>query len=85
MVPPIVAKLKDRANFPIKLANERTLIHLLAIHSDPSVLKDYLATLEPTSAKWLQDYATKILVKLSATSDDETSNDNSSSGKTTME
>ncbi len=83
-MPPIVAKLKDRANFPIKLANERTLIHLLAIHSDPSVLKDYVATLDATAAKWLQDYASKILVKLSPTSDDE-SNDNASSGKSTME
>lgn len=71
LIPPIIEKIKDRSNFPVKLIAERTLMHLLQIHENPIILKEFCQTLEPSNSKFLTDYCQRILFKLKKESDDE--------------
>jgi hypothetical protein len=64
-------KIKDRTNFPVKLAAERALMHVLEIHQNQTTLKDYVAKLDSATAKTLQDYCSRVLAKLPPQSEEE--------------
>jgi len=72
LVPPVMISVKDRTNFPVKLASERTLVHLLEIHTPNSnTLQEYAQTLDSAQSKVITDYAKRILSKLAEHSDSE--------------
>ncbi|KAI8616178.1 armadillo-type protein [Chytriomyces sp. MP71] len=74
LVPTLMLLVRERV-IPIKLASERSLLHLLCISSqnnDPSVLVKYTGGLDATSARNLNDYVKRVLSKLAEKeSDDE--------------
>ena len=71
IVPPL-QKLIKSTNISVKMAMERTLLHVLQIHSRPDTLEKYLETLEATDRKILAEYSRRVLQKLNAAqSDDE--------------
>eukprot|EP01114_Cavostelium_apophysatum_P005269 TRINITY_DN1605_c0_g1_i7.p1 TRINITY_DN1605_c0_g1~~TRINITY_DN1605_c0_g1_i7.p1 ORF type:complete len:2557 (-),score=707.41 TRINITY_DN1605_c0_g1_i7:133-7803(-) len=49
LVPKVFTRVKERSNLPVKLAAERTLLHLLQIHIDPNTLTIYSETLDQTN------------------------------------
>lgn len=63
--------VKDRSNFPVKLASERALVHVLQVHKQPTLLVQYAATLEPTASRTISDYGKRVLAKLQDASDSE--------------
>lgn len=72
LVPPLMASVKaGAANLPVKLAAERALLHVLQIQSKPSVLTDYVATVDDKAARAINDYTKRVLSQLSPESDDE--------------
>ncbi len=71
VVPPLMERIKDRSNFPVKLAAERALMHTLQVHTDPEVLKSYSQTLDQATARTLVDYAKRVLAKLTQDSGSE--------------
>jgi hypothetical protein len=75
IVPPVMARLKDRVNLPLKLASERTLLHALQIFKNPEVLQSYSQTLDQTSARTLNDYVKRVISKLAEESEDEDNED----------
>lgn len=48
----------------LKLASERALVHILQIHSDPSVLELYLKTADTNKSKLVSDYCKRVLSKV---------------------
>lgn len=56
--------VKDRSNFPVKLASERALLHVLQIHTQPNVLSQYASTLDAANSRALLDYGKRVLAKL---------------------
>jgi len=64
LVPPLMVRVQDRTSLKIKLASERALLHVLQVHSSPSVVKDYAATLKPKDAKQVIEYTRRVLQKL---------------------
>ena len=44
IVPPLMARVKDRGNLPVKIAAERALMHALQVHKDPNVLSQYTSS-----------------------------------------
>jgi hypothetical protein len=70
-VPKVFSKVKERTNLPVKLASERTLMHVLQIHTNPSILQTYSDTLDATNSRSLVDYCKRVLAKLSQDSESE--------------
>ena len=70
-VPPVLEKALDKKSFPVKIASERALMHLLCIKSDKSVVVSFLKTCDETFKKEIQGYITRVLSKLNADSEDE--------------
>ncbi|KAI8829329.1 hypothetical protein BJ741DRAFT_623021 [Chytriomyces cf. hyalinus JEL632] len=74
LVPTLMLLVRERV-IPIKLAAERSLLHLLCLSSqrnDPSVLTKYASGLDNAAARNLSDYAKRVLTKLAdKASDDE--------------
>ncbi|KAI8828909.1 armadillo-type protein [Chytriomyces cf. hyalinus JEL632] len=74
LVPTLMLLVRERV-IPIKLAAERSLLHLLCLSSqrnDPSVLTKYASGLDNAAARNLSDYAKRVLTKLAdKESDDE--------------
>jgi len=71
VVPPVMNRLKDRMNLPLKLASERTLLHTLQVIKNPEVLNEYIQTLDSSTARTLQDYCKRIIAKLPEHSESE--------------
>jgi hypothetical protein len=59
--------VRDRV-IPVKLASERALVHILCIQSDPSVLTEYLSTLDSANSRSVGDYARRVLSKIAEAS-----------------
>ncbi len=73
LIPPLVEMVKGK-NITLKLASERSLLYLLEMgnrNSRPETLTDYVTTAEPKMAKFLRDYARRVLSKVATDSDDE--------------
>ena len=51
--------------------SERALLYALEIHTRPETLNDFIAKAPVESAKFVRDYAKRVLVRLKADSDDE--------------
>lgn len=66
----MVARLKDKL-VAVKLEAERVLLHALQIHSNPNVFKDYVATTDAVFNKYITDYVTKVIKKMSPESEEE--------------
>ena len=59
-------------NVSVKIATERTLVHVLEIHTNPETLPQYLDTLtDAGNRKVLSEYARRVLTKLNPDSDSE--------------
>jgi len=84
VVPTLMNKVKERA-LPVKLAAERTMLHVLAVHPlDMTVVDSYCSSLSnPGEAKTLKDYCTRILAKLAERSEDENSENEEEEEKST--
>lgn len=69
-------RVKERA-LPVKLAAERTMLHVLSVHpQDMTVVDSYCSSLtNPSDAKTLKEYCTRILAKLAERSESENSDD----------
>ncbi len=73
LTPPLVEMVKGK-NITLKLASERSLLYLLEMgnqNSRPETLADYVATAEPKMAKFMRDYSSRVLSKMTTDSDDE--------------
>lgn len=71
LIPPMQALIKS-TNVSVKMATERTLLHVLQVHSNPDTLTQYLNTLtDAASRKILSEYARRVLSKLNPDSDPE--------------
>jgi len=70
LVVPLIERVKDRS-VPIKLAAERTLLHLLQIKSNSTTLQQVSQQLDPNVARTLVDYCKRVLSKLADESDEE--------------
>jgi hypothetical protein len=66
----VVARLKDKV-LPVKIEAERVLVHALQIFTNPEILKEYVASTDPVFSRYLTDYVTRIIKKLSPQSDAE--------------
>lgn len=75
LVPPLMLRVKERTNFPVKLAAERATLHVLQIHKDPSILDNYIKTLDKNTASNLNDYCKRVLAKLKEESESENESD----------
>eukprot|EP01097_Dermamoeba_algensis_P001224 TRINITY_DN1461_c0_g6_i1.p1 TRINITY_DN1461_c0_g6~~TRINITY_DN1461_c0_g6_i1.p1 ORF type:complete len:664 (-),score=207.03 TRINITY_DN1461_c0_g6_i1:124-2115(-) len=71
LIPPLIERLKERASMTVKLAAERTLLHVLQLQVSDARLEEYTRTADPASAKYLSDYCKRVISKLEPTSDDE--------------
>lgn len=71
LVQKVFGKVKERTNLPVKLAAERTLMHVLQVHTNPKLVDEYCATLDATTGRALSDYCKRILAKLSQDSESE--------------
>lgn len=69
-IPLVVARLKDKV-LPVKIEAERVLLHALQIHTNADVFKDYVATTDPVFSRYITDYVTRVIKKLSPQSDEE--------------
>ncbi len=73
LIPPLVDMVKGK-NIALKLASERSLLYLLEMGSQnprPQTLTDYVATADPNVAKFVRDYARRVLSKVATDSDEE--------------
>lgn len=70
LVPPLLEAVKS-TNMSVKLASERSLLHLLQVHTRPETLTEFAKTMEPEAAAFLTGYVTRVLRKLPAQSDDD--------------
>jgi len=68
LVPPLMMRVKEKT-FPIKLAAERALLYVLQINSNPSILEQYSKKLSELTSKTLNEYVSKVLVKLEVNSE----------------
>lgn len=66
----MVARLKDKV-VPVKSEAERVLLHALQVHNSNNVFKEYVATTDPVFNKYITDYVSKVIKKLSPQSEDE--------------
>jgi hypothetical protein len=70
VIPPLVEGVKDM-DIRVKYVSERALLYALEIHSRSETLNEFVATAPVDAAKFVRDYAKRILVRLKADSDDE--------------
>lgn len=55
----------------VKYVSERALLYALEIHTRPETLNEFVASAPMEPAKFVRDYARRILIRLKAESDDE--------------
>lgn len=55
----------------VKYVSERALLYALEIHTRPETLTEFVSSAPMEPAKFVRDYAKRILVRLKADSDDE--------------
>jgi len=67
---PLLDAVKD-TNIRVKMAAERCLTHVLEVHSRPATLEELVASADLGTARFVRDYAKRVLVRLAAESDDE--------------
>lgn len=70
IIPPLLEGVKDM-DIRVKYVSERALLYALEIHSRSETLGEFVAQAPTESAKFVRDYAKRILVRLKADSDDE--------------
>jgi hypothetical protein len=71
-VPAVLDKALDKKSFPVKIASERALMHLLCIKkTDKAIVMAYIKSCDENFKKELQGYITRVLSKLNADSDEE--------------
>jgi len=74
VIPPLVEGVKDM-DIRVKYVSERALLYALEIHSRAETLGEFVAQAPMEPAKFVRDYAKRILVRLKADSDDEQEDD----------
>ena len=71
-VPAVLDKALDKKSFPVKIAGERALMHLLCIKkTDKQAVMTYIKGCDENFKKDLQGFITRVLSKLNADSDEE--------------
>ena len=70
VVPPLLAAVKD-SNIRVKMCAERTLLHVLEINTRNATLDEYVASADMAAARFVRDYARRVLARLKSDSDDE--------------
>lgn len=70
IIPPLLEGVKDM-DIRVKYVSERALLYALEIHSRSETLGEFVAQAPTEPAKFVRDYAKRILVRLKADSDDE--------------
>ena len=70
LLPTLMACVRDRT-LPVKLAAERSLIHVLQLQVSEQVLQEYLKTLDGPTARTTEGYVKRVISKLAATESDE--------------
>ncbi|GAM21690.1 hypothetical protein SAMD00019534_048650 [Acytostelium subglobosum LB1] len=72
IIPPTMARLRERSSLPLKLASERALVHSLQIFQESVVMDDYIKTVtDQALITALVDYHKRVLMKLNPDSDTE--------------
>jgi len=74
VIPPLLEGVKDM-DIRVKYVSERALLYALEIHSRAETLGEFVAQAPMEPAKFVRDYAKRILVRLKADSDDEKEDD----------
>lgn len=70
VIPPLLEGVRDM-DIRVKYVSERALLYALEIHSRPETLGEFIALAPMDSAKFVRDYAKRILIRLKADSEDE--------------
>ena len=72
LVAPLLGAVKD-TNIRVKMGGERALLHALQIHSRPATLDEFVNThaRDAATARFVRDYARRVLVRLAQDSGDE--------------
>jgi len=70
VVPPILSAVRG-TNIRVKMAGERALLHVLEIHTRTSTLDEVVATSDVSTARFVRDYARRVLMRLAPDSGDE--------------
>eukprot|EP00744_Colponema_vietnamica_P003510 GILI01005372.1.p1 GENE.GILI01005372.1~~GILI01005372.1.p1 ORF type:complete len:275 (-),score=125.50 GILI01005372.1:189-896(-) len=63
VVPALMPCVRD-ANISVKLAAERSLMHVLQLKKSQDVLNTYLKDAEPSHGKFLSDYVKRVIAKI---------------------
>ena len=74
VIPPLLEGVKDM-DIRVKYVSERALLYALEIHSRPETLTEFVGAAPVDAAKFVRDYAKRILVRLVADSDNEEEGD----------
>lgn len=78
LAPALMECIKDRKSVPVKMAAERTLLHLLQLRTDRLKFASHMSQLAAPDVRSITDYVKRVLVKLAPTaegSDNETADD----------
>lgn len=59
------------SNIRVKYLSERAMLHALEIHTRPETLNEFIAKGPAEPARFVRDYARRVLIRLAAESDDE--------------
>jgi hypothetical protein len=74
LMQPLLAAVKD-PNMKVKLVGERAMIYLLELRTRNETLNEYVARADGESARFVRDYARRVLVRLNPDSDNEEEKD----------
>lgn len=74
LMQPLLAAVKD-PNMKVKLVGERAMIYVLELHSRNETLNEYIARADGESARFVRDYARRVLMRLNPESDTEEEKD----------
>jgi hypothetical protein len=76
LAPVLMELIKDRKSLPVKMAAERTLLHLLQLKTERTKFASHMAQLSAEEVKTITDYVKRVLLKVAqAASDDELTDD----------
>jgi hypothetical protein len=64
---PLLDAVKD-PNIRVKMAAERCLMHVLEVHTRPETLDEFVSAADMGTARFVRDYAKRVLVRLAAES-----------------
>lgn len=62
---------QNHRDIRVKYVSERALLYALEIHTRAETLNEFVASAPMEPAKFVRDYARRVLVRLNAESDDE--------------